>query len=240
MASQRVLEKGVEVDLYTTVLCRGDLLWESLNTFYYRGRFGGAGEASPLSRAPEAVGETVAEWRTVPGLGRRFAALTGDYNGIHCWSWYARLLGFRGALHHPQLLLGQCLARLSPLDPSRPQRLDAWLKGPVYYGARVCLREARGRAVSPSRCTRVATIAPPSSVAGGTRPGPRVGHSAGRSKIRIGRGRAIRGIGPARPVRRVDPNRVTRAKQNDASAIKGETSDPCYCGNCDMTDPRWT
>ena len=35
------------------------------------------------------------------------------------------------------------------------------------------------------------------------------------------------------------PNRVTRAKMNDAKAVKGETSDPCYCGCCDMTDPRW-
>jgi hypothetical protein len=35
------------------------------------------------------------------------------------------------------------------------------------------------------------------------------------------------------------PNRVTRAKINDAKAIKGETSDPCYCGQCDMTDARF-
>ena len=35
------------------------------------------------------------------------------------------------------------------------------------------------------------------------------------------------------------PNRVTRAKMNDAKAVHGETSDPCFCGNCDMTDARW-
>jgi len=34
-------------------------------------------------------------------------------------------------------------------------------------------------------------------------------------------------------------DRVAAAKANNASAVKGETSDPCYCGNCDMTDARW-
>ena len=35
------------------------------------------------------------------------------------------------------------------------------------------------------------------------------------------------------------PNRQVRAKHNDAKAVKGETSDPCYCGCCDMTDGAW-
>ena len=66
--------------------------------------------------------------------------MTGDYNGIHWWSPYARLFGFRGAFHHPQLVLGQALARL-PVGASSPaQRLDAWLKGPVYHGSEVTLR----------------------------------------------------------------------------------------------------
>lgn len=36
------------------------------------------------------------------------------------------------------------------------------------------------------------------------------------------------------------PPRRVRAAANNASAIKGETSDPCYCGKCNMTDARWT
>jgi len=35
-------------------------------------------------------------------------------------------------------------------------------------------------------------------------------------------------------------NRATWAKMNDAKAVKGEVSDPCYCGCCDMTDKAWT
>ena len=47
------------------------------------------------------------------------------------------------------------------------------------------------------------------------------------------------GIESADPAGTPLPNRVASAKANDASAIKGETSDPCYCGCCDMTDARW-
>jgi hypothetical protein len=34
-------------------------------------------------------------------------------------------------------------------------------------------------------------------------------------------------------------NRVAAAQANDASAVKGETSDPCYCGKCSLVDARW-
>ena len=50
----------------------------------------------------------------------------------------------------------------------------------------------------------------------------------------------VRGPESAMPAGTPLPNRATRAARNDATAIKGETSDPCYCGNCDMTDTRWT
>jgi len=141
VARQRVLDKGVEVDLHTTVRAREEEpVWESLVTFYYRGRFGAPEGASPLARAPTVGDTVVAGWRTSSGVGWRFGSLTGDYNGIHCWSWYARLFGFRGAFHHPQLVLGQCVAHLAESSPGDTERLDAWLKGPVYYDADVSLR----------------------------------------------------------------------------------------------------
>ena len=142
VAGQRFLEKGAEADLYSTVRSGAEVVWESLNTVYYRGRFGPADEASPLARSPEEMGEVHARWRMPSGTGRRFGGLTGDYNGIHLWSWYARRFGFKGAFLHPQLSLGLCMAHLAGRrDPER-QRLDAWLKGPVYYDSAVTLRAA--------------------------------------------------------------------------------------------------
>ena len=130
------------MDLHTTVSRGKELLWESLNAFYYRGRFGDAGPASPLSKAPVPPVAAVAEWHLPSGIGWRFARMTGDYNGIHRWHWYARLFGFRRAFFHPQLVAGQCLANLQGPSPERPQRLDLWLKGPAYFGSDVSLRAA--------------------------------------------------------------------------------------------------
>jgi len=139
-AGHRVLDKGLEVDLHTAARMDGRVAWESVVTFYWRGRFGEPGPAPALARAPEAGAQEIARWRTGDGSGLRFGRLTGDYNGIHLWAPYARLFGFRRAFHHPQLVLGQCLARLPAPDPAAPQRLDAWLKGPVFHGSPVVLR----------------------------------------------------------------------------------------------------
>jgi len=144
IAEQRVLEKGAEVDLYTTVRCADQLAWESLNTFYYRGRFGEPGTPSPLARAPEINGAEAARWRATGGSGWRFGELTGDFNGIHWSDLYARAFGFRRAFHHPQRVLCQCLAHLPATASASAQRLDAWLKGPVYYDSEVVLRTASG------------------------------------------------------------------------------------------------
>jgi hypothetical protein len=140
VAAQRVLEKGTEVDVHTTAHSQGEVVWESLNTFYYRGRFGRADPSSPLTRAPEPVDTVVAQWQTPLGGGWRFGGLSGDYNGIHYWSRYARLFGFRGAFLHPQVVVSQCLAHLPAPSETQAQRLDVWLKGPVYYGSQVSLR----------------------------------------------------------------------------------------------------
>ncbi|MFI5400782.1 MAG: hypothetical protein ACHQZQ_07015 [SAR324 cluster bacterium] len=145
VAGQRVLDKGAEADLHTVVHWQGARVWEGLTTFYYRGRFGAPEPASTLARAPHPGSERVASWQ---GLGRgswAFGRFSGDFNGIHFWSPYARLFGFRGAFHHPQVMLGQALAHLPQPDRSGAWRLDAWLKGPLYYGTEVSLRASPER-----------------------------------------------------------------------------------------------
>ena len=143
VSAQRVLEKGAEIDLHTALHSQSGLLWESLNTFYYRGRFGDPEAASPLAPAPAVGNASVARWHTLSGVGLQFGRLTGDYNGIHLSDRYARLFAFPRAFHHPQLMLGQCLAHLAAPTNDRPQRLDAWLKGPVFYDCDVALHAAK-------------------------------------------------------------------------------------------------
>ncbi len=138
--AQRVLEKGAEIDIRCTARSGNALLWEGVTTLYYRGRFGAAGDPSPLAASPGVDAGAVERW-TMPSDGQvRSGRITGDYNGIHLSDWYARRFGFRGAFQHPQRVIGECLARLPERRRELPLRLDAWLKGPVYYGARAALR----------------------------------------------------------------------------------------------------
>lgn len=141
VGEHRVLPKGVEVDLLTTVQCGTEVRWRGLTTFYYRGRTINSDSAAPEPRkAPEVAGESVADWIAEQGSARHFAALSGDYNGIHQWSWYARRFGFRQAFFHPQRILAHAMAHLPSRPSGQRQCLDVWLKGPVYYGAIVALK----------------------------------------------------------------------------------------------------
>jgi acyl dehydratase len=145
VAEGRAVPKGAEFDLRTTVHAAGDLAWESLVTFFARGRFGEPGPGAASPRAPTETGPLLAEWTMPDARHWQFGRFTGDYNGIHVWDWYARRFGFRHALYHPPRVLGECLGRLEP--PARSdgsQRLDVWLKGPVSHGAKVRLHAAAG------------------------------------------------------------------------------------------------
>jgi len=139
LADQRIVSKGVEFDLHTEVSTDRELVWESTTTFYVRGQFGPASAPPASVRLPSLGGMLAARWQTTDAAGWRFAALTGDYNGIHYWSWYARLMGFRRAFLHPQLVLAQCLSHLDLSRGSERERLDVWLRGPVYLRTAVQL-----------------------------------------------------------------------------------------------------
>lgn len=138
IAGHRVLDKGAEFDLHATVQVDGAVAWESLNTFYARGRFG-VPTADAVPDAPKVSPGNTAEWRMLAGGGWRYGGLSGDYNPLHWWSGYARKHGFARAFFHPQRVLGQCLAKLPQPASAPPLRLDAWLKGPVFYGEPVSM-----------------------------------------------------------------------------------------------------
>lgn len=146
----RRLDKGVEVDLHCALhedAHERPLVWESLTTYFWRGRHGAAhGSASPDDASPTVDGDVVASWNCGNGAGWRFGALTGDYNGVHWSDWYARAFGFARAFHHPARIAGHCLARLGAHSDAAQQQFELWIKGPVYYRSEVRLRaRAAGR-----------------------------------------------------------------------------------------------
>ncbi len=137
LLEHRIVEKGLEFDLHMVVSESAAPAWESVNTFYVRGTFGAA-TGSPLPSPAAPGGPAIASWAASREGALRFSSLTGDYNPAHLADFYARRQGFKNAFLHPQRVLGACLARL-PVE-GEPAKLQAWIKGPIPYGARVLLR----------------------------------------------------------------------------------------------------
>ncbi|ABD06809.1 conserved hypothetical protein [Rhodopseudomonas palustris HaA2] len=145
----RVHGKGIELDVHARLLQGADCPWESITTFYYRGRFtplfsrGAADGAPSASPVVDPALPPVAHWTVEGGQRLRFTRLTGDTNPLHLLDAYARRAGFAAASAHPQRIAAQCLGHLAPTQ-APPRQLDLWLKGPVYYGRAVTLRQAAG------------------------------------------------------------------------------------------------
>jgi acyl dehydratase len=59
------------------------------------------------------------QWRLPADLGRRYAAVSGDYNPIHLYRITARAFGFPRPIAHGMWSLARCLAELEGRLPAR-------------------------------------------------------------------------------------------------------------------------
>lgn len=141
----RAAPKGCELDLILDATVEAEPVWRCLATYLVRG----ANAATALAEAPQPrlaplrEYETVAAWRLEPRHRIRFARLSGDSNGIHIWSRYARLFGFTRDFAQPLRVVTRCVDLLPPLVTAAwPRRLEFHLKGPVYYGSNLTMRGA--------------------------------------------------------------------------------------------------
>jgi len=140
--------KGYEIDLVLEVASNGERIWRCDATYLVRGA--SAETADPeKARAPLAPFEeprTVARWRLEPRDRVRFAKVSGDGNGIHIWSWYARRFGFERDFAQPLRVVTRCVDLLPSMGATDwPRRLEYQLKGPVYYGSNLTLRASAVR-----------------------------------------------------------------------------------------------
>jgi hypothetical protein len=143
IAGQRTVAKGLEMDVYSVLSSEGQPVWECLNTYYFRGRFGEADPPSSLSEfLPLPSGYSQQKFEISPKGGFRFGLLSGDYNGIHYYSRYARTQGFKRSFAQSYNSLTHCIRRLPRIEAGYPVRLDAAYKGPVYYNTVLILKYA--------------------------------------------------------------------------------------------------
>ncbi|KAA6224138.1 hypothetical protein CP973_02960 [Streptomyces albofaciens JCM 4342] len=142
----RAHRRGTEVVMTTEARRGGALVWHDRSTYLARHRTDGGeeprgtGSGAPLSgarRSPVPRELPVrAQWRLPADLGRRHAAVSGDYNPIHLHALTARPLGFPRAIAHGMWTFARCAAE-AVLPGTPTLRISAEFRAPVLLPATV-------------------------------------------------------------------------------------------------------
>jgi acyl dehydratase len=81
-------------------------------TSRYLGKRGNKKDAAKDNVEPQSNLEPLADWALMQDSGRRYAALSGDYNPLHLWPWSARLFGFKKPIAHGMYSVAKAQARI--------------------------------------------------------------------------------------------------------------------------------
>lgn len=147
--------RGRQFAIRTKVRVGEELVWEEISTNLKRG-LGSASDAPatpsqapPASVAPATAGPPpssalppTATWRLEGDLGRRYAAVSGDFNPIHVHWLTARGFGFPRAIAHGMWTKARCLAALGPELPGR-FTVEVAFRRPILLPATVHFAEVR-------------------------------------------------------------------------------------------------
>jgi acyl dehydratase len=133
--------RGVQFSLRSQAHVGSELVWEEVSTNLSRG----CGE--PDARAPSGPPSSselpaTATWRLNGDLGRRYAAVSEDFNPIHIHALTARAFGFKSAIAHGMWTKARCLAALGPEVPGTCT-IEVAFKRPILLPATVRFAELR-------------------------------------------------------------------------------------------------
>lgn len=116
----------------------GDRLAFSCDSTYMirRGSRSSRGDAPQ----PEAQSGTVlGQWKIAPDAGRRYAALSGDWNPIHLWPWSARLMGMKQPIIHGAHTLAHACALLEAGAGAPIESVWCRFRQPIALGGEASL-----------------------------------------------------------------------------------------------------
>lgn len=117
-ADPRPHRKGVVFDLVGEAAVAGETVWRGVSTYLTTARtLPGDAEPTAHLRLPDAP--VSQQWRLPPDLGRRYAAVSGDYNPIHLHPLTARPFGLPRPIIHGMWTHARALAGLAGALPER-------------------------------------------------------------------------------------------------------------------------
>lgn len=132
-------EKGKQFDFVTKVTEGDELVWEGTTTYLSRSGSGGGDKKKASKKPAEKMSIDTSSLHTYfkapDDIGRRYAAISGDYNLIHIHPLSAKALGFPTAIAHGMWSMAKCLSYVKGLPES--YRLDASFKLPILLPSEV-------------------------------------------------------------------------------------------------------
>lgn len=161
--------RGRLVDLRSTAQVAGETVWEETTTVLSRGKSDRAApSATGLAGVAAPIGAT--KWRLPSGLGRRYAAVSGDRNPIHLYAATAKAFGFPRQIAHGMWTKARCLAALQGRLPDA-YTVDVEFKKPiplpstVVFGSRlgdgvIDIGLARSTDGAPHLVGRISAVGP--------------------------------------------------------------------------------
>ena len=142
----RKVRAGFEFDLLMEATpTESEPVWRATMTVLHRG--GKSGKKSNKAKAPPpaAVDTRLSEYMTLSAAedtGRRYAAISQDYNPIHLHALTAKLFGFPRAIAHGLWTAARCLALLQPKLGAAPTAYSIQFRQPLLLPGRAALRYA--------------------------------------------------------------------------------------------------
>jgi acyl dehydratase len=146
----RETERGQEFDLHTILIAGSAHVWHETATLLARRRFAESGDRDRRVSGAEAVPAftpvKVVTLHAAADVGRRYAAVSGDFNPIHLSAVTAKLFQFRAAIAHGMWSLARCAAEIGADRLDGETVLDVSFRRPVFLPATLMLQRSASSA----------------------------------------------------------------------------------------------
>lgn len=141
----RKVRAGFEFDLVMEATpTESEPVWRATMTVLHRAK-SGQKSGDKAKAPPPAVNTQLSEYLALSAAedtGRRYAAISQDYNPIHLHALTARLFGFPRAIAHGLWTAARCLALLQPRLEAAPKAYAIQFRQPLLLPGRAALRYA--------------------------------------------------------------------------------------------------
>lgn len=138
----RRIPNGIIFDLLTEFTDdSGEVVYKAVTTPLVRIK----SDKAKGSKMPEPVLSGIADYKPLSApadTGRRYAAVSQDYNPIHLYALSARLFGFKQAIAHGMWTVARCAALLEGDLGAEPKELQVQYRAPVLLPAKAVVKRS--------------------------------------------------------------------------------------------------